>query len=53
MVNDFAVVEIFHIKNRGFLTPGYYADIIIFDRATVKDHSTNIKHMLIQLDLSM
>lgn len=45
--------EIFHIKNRVFLTPGYYADIIIFDRATVKDQSTYIKNMLIQLNLSM
>lgn len=33
----------FHIKNRGFLTPGYYADIVIFDPATVKDQSTYIK----------
>jgi N-acyl-D-amino-acid deacylase len=30
----------FHLTNRGLLQPGMYADIVIFDAATVKDQST-------------
>lgn len=30
----------FHLKDRGLLLPGYAADIVIFDPATVKDFST-------------
>ena len=29
-----------NIKKRGTLTPGYYADVIIFDPAKVEDHAT-------------
>ncbi len=32
--------EKFHIKDRGLLKPGMYADIVIFDAAKVKDEST-------------
>ena len=32
--------EKFHIVDRGLLKPGMYADIVIFDAATVKDQST-------------
>jgi N-acyl-D-amino-acid deacylase len=28
------------IKQRGSLKPGYYADVVVFDSATVADHST-------------
>ncbi|HYG17842.1 MAG TPA: amidohydrolase family protein, partial [Ohtaekwangia sp.] len=28
------------IKKRGSLLPGYYADIAVFDPATIKDHAT-------------
>lgn len=29
-----------NIQNRGKLAPGYYADIVIFDPATIQDHAT-------------
>jgi N-acyl-D-amino-acid deacylase len=29
-----------HLKNRGFLKQGYFADIVIFDEKTVKDNAT-------------
>jgi N-acyl-D-aspartate/D-glutamate deacylase len=29
-----------HLENRGLLKPGYFADITIFDAATVIDHAT-------------
>ena len=32
--------EKLHIKKRGELKPGYYADIVIFDPAKVQDHAT-------------
>lgn len=28
------------IKRRGFLSPGYYADIVLFDPQTIQDHAT-------------
>ena len=28
------------IKQRGFLKPGYYGDVVVFDPATVQDHAT-------------
>ncbi|CAN5545077.1 amidohydrolase family protein [soil metagenome] len=28
------------IKKRGFLTPGFYADVVVFDPATIQDHAT-------------
>lgn len=30
------------IKSRGYLKPGYYADIVIFDPETIQDHSTYV-----------
>ena len=29
-----------HIQQRGFLKAGYYADVVVFDPATVQDHAT-------------
>ena len=28
------------IRNRGWLAPGYYADVVVFDPKTIQDHST-------------
>ncbi len=28
------------IKQRGWLKPGYYADVVVFDPATIQDHAT-------------
>src|SRR5205823_9583 len=28
------------IKQRGSLKPGYYADVVVFDPATIQDHAT-------------
>jgi len=32
-----------HLEGRGLLKPGYYADITIFDPATIIDHATYVK----------
>ena len=32
--------ETLHIKNRGFLKPGYFADVVVFDPKTISDHAT-------------
>jgi len=32
--------EKLRIENRGKLAPGYFADIVIFDPATIQDHAT-------------
>jgi N-acyl-D-aspartate/D-glutamate deacylase len=34
------VAETFHLKDRGKLSPGYFADVIVFDEKTVADRST-------------
>jgi N-acyl-D-amino-acid deacylase len=28
------------IRNRGWLAPGYYGDVVVFDPATIQDHAT-------------
>jgi N-acyl-D-amino-acid deacylase len=28
------------LKQRGWLKPGYYADVVVFDPATIQDHAT-------------
>src|SRR5205823_8821512 len=35
-----AVAERLLIQDRGFLRPGMYADVTVFDPATIMDHST-------------
>src|SRR5207245_502795 len=32
-----------HLEGRGLLKPGYFADITIFDPATIIDHATFVK----------
>ena len=32
--------ETFKLKDRGYLREGYFADVVVFDEATVADHST-------------
>jgi N-acyl-D-amino-acid deacylase len=31
------------LKGRGLLKPGYFADVVIFDPATIQDHATYVK----------
>ena len=31
------------IKQRGWLKPGYYGDVVVFDPATIQDHATFAK----------
>ncbi len=51
-----AVATRLHIRDRGFLMEGYFADVIVFDPETVSDHatydephqlSTGIEHVLV------
>src|SRR5579884_1037567 len=35
-----AVAARLHLQDRGLLRPGYYADIVLFDPATITDHAT-------------
>ena len=34
------VAETFHVKDRGLIQTGYYADVIVFDEATINARST-------------
>jgi N-acyl-D-aspartate/D-glutamate deacylase len=34
------VAETFNLKDRGKLSPGYFADVIVFDEKTIADRST-------------
>ncbi len=39
--------EVFGLKDRGILREGAFADVIVFDPATVKDNSTYIQPTLL------
>jgi N-acyl-D-aspartate/D-glutamate deacylase len=34
------VAETFNLKDRGKLSPGYFADVIVFDEKTIADRAT-------------
>lgn len=38
--SSFQVAETFHLKDRGKLATGYFADVIVFDPKTITDRST-------------
>jgi N-acyl-D-amino-acid deacylase len=51
-----AVADYFGLKDRGYVKPGYYADIVVFDAQTIADRTTwvspqeyprGIKHVLV------